>query len=499
MGHIEGTNREQTMLLALEDMVAEESMARLIDRFVEVCNLERLGFSHTAPAETGRPSYDPAAMTKLYLYGYENGIRSSRKLETETHRNVEAMWLMNGLTPDHKTIAEFRRQNIRPLQKLFHEFVKLCKSWELIGGELIAVDGTKIKASNNKKMNFSRKKLDERLTHIDEQITKYLDDMEEADSAEENAATMPEKLQKLLERKELYESYKAKLEESGENEVSAVDPDARLMGNNRGGVDMAYNVQSAVDAKNDIIIEYDVTLNPSDQGQLGSMVKKVKKRLKLARFTVLADKDYYNGEDLKRVKKYKIKAIVSRQNPSAPKEQPEEFHSNRFIYDEKTDTYTCPAGHVLNPHNKKTAKRRNFFNKTACANCPHRAECAKGGTYRIVTRSQYSEIYTEANRLFDENKELYKRRQQIVEHPFGTVKHGLHGDRFLLRTRRKVRAEVALLFLGYNLKRAKNVLGFRGLMDRLEALFLRFCAVFRVLWQYFYFAKLILIQSDFQT
>lgn len=479
MGYVEGISRDQTMMVAYDDLVEAESMVRLIDRFVEVCNLDKMGFSGTKPAETGRPSYAPKAMTKLYLYGYDNGIRSSRKIERETHRNVEVMWLMNGLKPDHKTIAEFRRQNIRPIQKLFHEFVRLCKSWDLIGGELIAVDGTKIKASNNKKMNFSRKKLDARLLHIDEQIQEYLTKIEETDRQEEQSTGLaPEKLQKLLERKELYESYKAKLDATGENELSVVDPDARLMGNNRGGVDMAYNVQSAVDSKNDLILEYDVSMNPSDQNQLGKMVKKVKRRLKLNRFTVLADKGYYNGEDLLRIKKYKIKAIVSRQNSSNPKEQPERFHTDKFIYDSITDKYTCPMEKILYPHNKKTAERRNFFNKTACAECPHRNECTSGEKpYRTVSRSKYSKIYEETDKRTNENMSLYKRRQQIVEHPFGTVKFTMHGNYFLLRTRRKVRSEVALLFLGYNLKRVLKVLGFKEFMAKLDilyALFLNF-------------------------
>lgn len=472
MGYVEGTNRNQAMIMTLEDFVASESMARLIDRFVGITDLYKLGFKNTIPAQTGRPSYNPEAMTKLYLYGYENGIRSSRKLEREAQRNVEAMWLMNGLKPDHKTIAEFRRQNIRPLQKLFHEFVKLCKSWELIGGELIAVDGTKIKAGNNKKMNFSRKKLDNRLTHIDEQIREYLARIEEADCKEEQTTSCaPDKLQKLLERKELYEGYMAQLDENGDNEISVVDPDARLMGNNRGGVEMAYNVQSAVDAKNDLIIEYDVSLNPSDQNQLGKMVKKVKRRLKLKRFTVLADKGYYNGKDLLRVKKYKVKALVSRQKPSHPKDQPERFHSDKFSYDAVTDTYICPLGNTLYSHNKKTAKRRNFFHKKACIKCQYLNECTKGERpFRTITRSQYSKIYEETDRRTRENIELYKRRQQIVEHPFGTVKFTLHGSYFLLRTRRKVCCEVALLFLSYNLKRVCKVLGFAGFMARLDPL-----------------------------
>lgn len=472
MAHVEGPSRDQVMILAWDELVDQDSMARVIDHFISICDLKKLGFTHTDPSQPGRPSYHPAAMAKLYLYGYENGIRSSRKLEIETHRNVEVMWLMNGLKPDHKTIAEFRRQNIRPMQKLFHEFVKLCKSWDLIGGKIIAVDGTKIKASNNKKKNFSHKKLDARLSHIDKQITEYLTEMDQADQRAEDvpATTAPEGLQKLLARKDLYEKYKAQLEASGENELSVVDPDARLMGNNRGGVDMAYNVQSAVDGKHDLIVEYDVSMNPADQNQLGNMVKKVQKRLKLKRFTVLADKGYYNGSDLKRVKKYKVQAIVPRQKPSNPKGQPERFHTDKFTYYPETDRYICPEGNFLYPHSKKSAGRRNYFNKKACAKCPFVDQCSSGKSrFRTVSRNEHSSIYEETDKRTLANRLLYKRRQQMVEHPFGTVKHFMHGNHFLLRTRRKVRSEVALLFLGYNLKRVAGVLGFKELMARLAA------------------------------
>ena len=468
MRYVEGKNRNQTEIIALDDMVSSTCIARIIDRFVEAVDLVQLGFTHAIPKQTGRPSYSPSPMTKLYLYGYEEDIRSARKMEKETYRNIEVMWLVDGITPDFKTISEFRRNNLRPLQKLFREFMKLCRSWDLIGGELIAVDGTKIKASNNKKMNFSRKKLDARLAHIDEQIEKYFNEMEETDRRED--AAVPDDLISLMERKDLYESYLAKLDESGENELSIVDPDARLMGNNRGGVDMAYNVQSAVDAKYDLIVEYDVSTNPSDQNQLGSMVKKVKRRFKLKRFTVVADKGYYNGEDLQRVKKYKVKAIVAKQKPSNPKEQPAEFHTERFIYDPESDTYTCPMGKILAPHGQKS-KRRNYFCKEACADCPHRNQCISGKRpYRTVTRGEYSKIYEETDKRTQENMAIYKRRQQIVEHPFGTIKHTMRGNYFLLRTRRKVRTEVALLFLGYNIKRVINILGFEEIMKRLDAL-----------------------------
>ncbi|MCL2695388.1 MAG: transposase [Clostridiales bacterium] len=215
-------------MLALEDMVAEKAMVRVIDRFVEVMDLEKLGFEKTKPAPTGRPAYSPKALAKLYVYGYENGIRSSRRLEKETRRNVEAMWLVEGVTPDYKTIAEFRKYNLRPLQKLFQKFVKLCKAWDLIGGELLAVDGSKFKADNNKKMNFSRKKLDARLVRLDEQIGQYLSDMEHNDSTETDTGN-PTELKQLLERKDLYEAYKKQLDDSGENELSVVDFDVRVM------------------------------------------------------------------------------------------------------------------------------------------------------------------------------------------------------------------------------------------------------------------------------
>lgn len=472
MGRIEGTDREQLQLISYESLIGEENIVRVIDRFLDVCDLEKLGFQKTIPAQTGRPSYPPEALSKLYVYGYENGIRSSRKLEKETLRNIEVMWLINNLQPDHKTISEFRRQNLRPLQKLFREFVRLCKSWDLIGGELIAVDGTKIKASNNKKTNFSRKKLNDRIKRIDEQIEQYLADIEEADISESiSQNAVPQNLDELLSRKELYERYIAQLNETGENEISKVDPDARLMGNNRGGVDIAYNVQSAVDSKNHIIVDYDVSQNPADQGQLGNMVKKVKKALKLQRFIAVADKGYYQGEDLLRVKKLKVTSIVSRQNSSDPKDQAEDFHSDKFIYNDKEDTYTCPTGKILHPHNKKTAQRRNYYNKTACSNCEYRDICVRGERgFRAVTRGRYAEIYEETDKRMRENMEIYKRRQQIVEHPFGTVKHSMNGYYFLLRSRRKVRTEVALLFLGYNLKRVYNVLGFKEIMARLDAI-----------------------------
>jgi len=476
-GYKIGIDRRQLEISSLEDKVDSNAMVRVIDRFIEVVDLDQLGFTKIRPSKTGRPAYPPKSMCKLYVYGYENGIRSSRKLERETQRNIEVMWLLDSLTPDYKTISEFRRENIRPLQKLLREFVKLCKSWGLVGGELIAIDGSKIKASNNKKSNFSRKKIYDRLLRIETKIKEYMDAMESADKSESNDQPIDTaKLQNLLERKEQYEAYKEILDERGENELSTVDPDARLMGNNRGGVDVAYNVQSAVDGKHDIVLDFDVSTNPSDQHQLGTMIKKVRRALKLRRFTALADKGYYNGKDLLRLKKLKVIAIVAKQKPSDSKKLPEKFRSEHFQYDKATDSFACPMGQVLTTKNNKAVKIR-YTNRLACVSCPHKSECIAGkATFRTITRGEYGDIYDETDKRYKENQELYRRRQEIVEHPFGTIKHSMHGGYFLLRTRRKVRAEMALLFLGYNLKRALKVLGFNGIMARLDNAFYTFFA-----------------------
>jgi len=482
MERTENINRQQPLFLSFDEILSQDSMARVIDRFVSVCDLQQMGFQAIGSKETGRPAYSADGLSRLYVYGYYNGIRSSRKLKNECIRNIEVIWLTGGQRPSHKTIAEFRRNNVRPLQKLFHRFTALCRDWELIGGELVAVDGTKIQASNNKKNNFSRKKLEDRLARIDEKIKEYLSDMDKNDQSEDKepkAEKSATRLQDLEARRDKYEQYLQQLNESGENEISEVDPDARLMGNSRDGVMMAYNVQSAVDSKTHIILDFDVSLNPTDQHQLGNMVKKVRNRFHLKRFTVLADKGYYNGEDLVRVKRYKVKAIVSRQRGSNPKDQPEAYHTDKFQYDKTADCYSCPAGKKLPAHNKKDAPRRNYFDKVVCQSCAHRGNCIRGNRpYRTVTRGQYAEIYEEVDKRTRENMHLYKLRQQIVEHPFGTIKFGLQGYYFLLRTRRKVRAEVALLFLSYNLKRAAKALGFDELMRKLGEEKHRFFAFF---------------------
>ena len=480
MGYIQGMAREQQTFWALEDMIPEESMVRVIDRFVESMDIASLGFTRTQPAKTGRPGYAAEPLIKLYLYSYENGIRSSRKLEKETKRNLEVMWLLQGLTPDHSSISEFRRLNGNSLKRLFREFVLLCKSWDLTGRDVVAQDGSKISASNSHKNNVKKRAIDVRLHRIDEKISEYLTSMDKADeSGSEEAsltkATPPKELLKLLKRKDKLEASKRQMEETDVEEVSMTDPDARMMGSPGKGFDIAYNMQICVDSKQHIIVDCDVINNPTDRGEITPMVERLLEDghiLSEGKTAYLADKGYYSGEDLADLAELKIKAIVPRQNPPHPKGQPEMFWCTNFLYDKSTNTYTCPAGHTLHPaeHRNPETKQTTYRNKDACKNCPHSKICFSGKEeYRKVRRGEYADICDAADQTYKDNKLLYDLRKELAEHPFGTIKRYMNGSYFLLRTLSKVRGEAALLCLAYNIKRAFNVLGFKDIMAKLDA------------------------------
>ncbi len=333
------------------------------------------------------------------------------------------------------------------------------------------MDGTKIKASNNKKQNFSKRKLAERIKAIEGKINKYLDAIgSDEDDENLNARDTQKILEELEKRKEKYENTLRRLQESGDNEVSMVDPDARMMGTNLNGIDICHNVQSVVDAKHHFIVGLNVTNNPTDHGQLSVMANIAKETLGVEEITVTADKGYYNGPDLAACKENKIITIVSRQEASNRAPDPR-FNADKFSYDADKDTFTCPAGHVLSLKNK-SKERRKYKNQKACKGCEFRELCTKGKV-REITRSCYAEIYEETDKRTRENMHIYRLRQQLVEHPFGTIKRTMNGAYFLLRTQRKVRGEVALLFFGYNLKRLINIMGFDATMERLRVLSLR--------------------------
>lgn len=489
MGFIKGVSREQQTFWALEDMMDEESIVRVIDRFVDVSDLAAMGFTKTQAAATGRPGYEAGTLAKLFVYGYQNEIRSSRKMEAETKRNIEVMWLMQGITPDHSSISEFRRLNVKALKKLFREFTKLCKSWDLIGCDVIAQDGSKVSASNSYKNYIRAKTVDGRIKRIDEKIEEYLTGMEQSDKIERDSEPPGDvpaaELLKLLKQKEMLETCKEIMEETGAEAVSVTDPDARMMGSPSKGFDIAYNLQIAVDSKHHIILESDVINNPTDRGELSPMIEHLTEEGYITPehdTAYLADKGYYSGEDFSDVQAFtaeqelKLKVIVPRQDPAHPKNQPETFWNSNFIYDAATDTYTCPAGHILHPlpARKADTKRHSYNNKEACKNCPYKEICISGKEkYRNIRRGEHADTCDDTDRTYEENKGLYKLRRELAEHPFGTVKRYMNGDYFLLRTLPKVKGEAALFFLAYNIKRASNILGFKKIMARLDARIVR--------------------------
>jgi transposase len=476
MRYIEGADRNQGTYWAIEDKIEEENMVRVIDRFIETSNLAEMGFARVQPSEVGRPGYAPGVLMKLYLYGYSNGIRSSRKLEKEAKRNIEVMWLMQGLAPDHSTIATFRRSNAAGIRALFRSFVMLCKSWKLTDGAVVAQDGSKISASSNLKNQVKKENIDARIQRIDEKINAYLADMDEADKSEKEEENPPPKeLLKLLARKKKLEEAKQYMEETGEEETSLTDPDARIMGSISKGFDIAYNMQMAVDSKEHIVVACDVVNNPTDRGELTPLAEQLLEEghvLPNGKTAYLADKGYYSGDDFNNLNELDIIPIVPKQNPPHAKDQPPLFWSNAFAYDKTTNTYTCPMGHTLYPAKPRSedTKRTSYYNKEACKNCPQHHICISGKTkHRVIRRGEHADICDVIDDFYSNNKTLYNLRRELAEHPFGTIKRCMNGSHFLLRTLPLVKGEAALFYLAYNIKRASNALGFKEIMAKLDA------------------------------
>ncbi len=472
--HIEGLNRNQTALFpkTLEEYVDKDNPVRFIDAFVDSLNLEKLGFKHSIPAEVGRPSYDPSDLLKLYVYGYLNQVRSSRKLERECHRNVEVMWLMKKLTPDFKTIADFRKDNIHCVKGVFKEFVKLCISLDLYGAKSIAVDGAKFKAVNSLDSNFNRKNLVYRMKTIDEHVSKYLAEIEEEDRREEQANSkhadiLQEKLQKLMKRKEEYSELLRKLKESKQNEVSLVDPDCRLM-KNRGRIEPCYNGHVAVDDKNHLIVDYNVTNAPADNCQLSSIAKSAKETLEAERLDAVADKGYFSFVQIKDCVDNGITPYVPEQNRYGvgfvkKKGVPtREFHNDKFAYDGLSDTFVCPSGNKLTFHYLDHAHQKNIrvYRTDACFSCEHfMARCTTNKHGRTLWRWEHAEVLDEMRARMLREPEKLALRKKLVEHPFGPMKRAFNQGYLLLKGLGKVSGEVGFTMLAYNMGRVLNILG----------------------------------------
>lgn len=476
MRYIEGADRNQITLFpeSIDEYICEDNPVRVIDEYVEQLDLGKLGFI-TACAMTGRPPYNKKDILKLYLYGYMNRIRSSRRLEHEAARNIEVIWLIRKLKPDFKTIADFRKDNKKGLKAVFRDFTKLCDEWELFGKELVAIDGTKFRASNSKRNNYNEKKLDRHIKYIEEKIDKYMQELDEGDNDEScdrkpDAGEIQKRIHELKERKEKHEANKKKLSESCENEISTIDPDARLMCNNNNNVDVSYNVQTTVDAKHKLIADFKVTNKPNDLGELDNMALRAKKLFGGKDFEALADKGYYKAEDLKKCVDNGITPYVTKQiysNGTGDKD----FYTDRFAYDKEKNTYLCPAGKELyySRDKKKDQKviGREYRNFEACKDCEFRERCTKSKNGRSICRHVDQDFLDTIDLATELNMDKYRLRQMIVEHPFGTVKRSWGAYYFLTRRKISVKTEISLTFLAYNLKRVINILGIQEILRRL--------------------------------
>ena len=444
-------NRNQFMMISLDEMISEDSKVRVIDAYVRSLDVERLGYQ-VYTNKVGRPSYNPQDLIGLYLYSYMSQVMSSRKMEEQTYINIEIMWLLNGKHPDHSTIAAFRSKNAEALTDTFHDFTKICIELGLIGGSRISVDGTKIHASNNKKQNFSEKSLTKKIEHIDEQIVEYFEKLDENDNVKSN-------INALESRRKKYQDMLEELIDSEETQISTTDPDSRLMDNKKGGLDVAYNIQATVDSKNALVIDQYVTNAPTDQGELSKATSRAQQILAKRDLTVLADKGYYNRKDLEKCFAMDVTPIVSRQNPPTKKG----FYSlDKFIYNETTDCFTCPQGKTLSKISRDDAQKITYANKDACRSCPYKTKCFKQGgkhNYRRLNKDEHFKTLYKADCIFESNKDVYHTRQELSEHVFGSIKRQLGFPQFNVRTKGKVAGEVSLLFLGYNFKRVMNIIG----------------------------------------
>ncbi len=476
MPHVTGQQRNQMMMFSLESSVAADSFARVIDAFVDATNLESFGFAHVNSKDEGRPSFHPSVLLKLYLYGYHNGVRSSRKLEREARLNLEAIWLTLGQYPSYKTIADFRKNHSGAFRQVFRSFVRLFRDWELNSGETIAIDSFKIRAQNSLKNNLNQNKIDRHLEYIDNKIAEYEVGLDQAD-CEEDKQELVEKIQLQQTRREGYKAIERQLKESGQEQISLTDPDARSVVLYRNIVNVGYNIQAVSDSKHKLLVEYE-TGDVNDTHALAQMATAAKEILNAESMNVLADKGYHTGEELKKCKAENITAYVSPKAPSTPDNGL--YPITAFTYNTENDTYTCPVGETLRTNNvwyKHSGKGKSEvyqfrrYTTPACKTCASRNQCTAGNKNkngRAIDRSEYASAI-EANReRVTARPDYYRLRQQITEHPFGTLKRQRGFTFTLMKGKTKVLGEVGLEFISYNLARCTTILGLAKLCKALK-------------------------------
>lgn len=473
MGFIQGESRLQGALfpVSLDELIPENHLVRVIDLWVDRIDVARLGFVKAQPKGTGRPPYDPADLLKLYLYGYLNQICSSRKLERESHRNIEVLWLLKRLTPDFKTIANFRRENGVAFAAACRAFVGFCRGERLIRGELVAIDGSKFLAVASKRRVVSRKKLERQVAALETDIARYLAELEVADATEQrdavpDAKDLRETLVRLKDKRDDAATAAALMAEMGIAHHVQGEAEARLMKTAQGPSRVAYNVQSAVDAEYGLILHHEVTQDASDNCQLAPMAQAAKVLLDQDALVVVADAGYSNGEQLATCAELGITAFVPPNRAINNQGEGRFFQKSDFAFDAEQDCYRCPAGHELRRKQVMNKDRLTIYTTAAYLKCPLKGQCTQA-RQRFISRHFDEAAFEQAQARCASNPQMMKRRREIVEHPFGNLKERIFGNaRFLLRGLCGVRGEMALAVLAYNFKRVTHILGIPSLLSR---------------------------------
>ena len=460
----------------MEDWIGEDNAVRVIDVFVEELDLAGLGFGGVDPQAIGRPSYHPSVLLKLYIYGYLNRVQSSRRLEREAGRNVEVMWLTGRLAPDHKTIADFRKDNGRAIRQVCTRFVVLCRRMGLLAQASVAIDGSKFKAVNNRDRNFTRAKMARRMAQIEESVARYLQQLDSADRQgpsevlDTKTTRLKEKITKLKEEMQRLHALEIRMLATPDQQISLTDPDARSMATSgRGSGVVGYNVQTAVDTKHHLIITHEVTNVGTDRSQLASVAKEAKATLETQSLDVVADRGYFSSEEILACAEAGITVTLPKPMTSNSKAEGR-FGKQDFRYLAEEDVYICPAGKRLTYHftNEENGLVLRRYWTNACQGCAIKHDCTTGKQRRI-TRWKHEHVLEAVQRRLDQHPEKMRQRRETVEHPFGTIKARMGATHFLMKTLPRVAAEMALHVLAYNLTRVMNILGIQPLLAAIRA------------------------------
>lgn len=462
MRYIKGQDRTQATIfpLTLDEAISKDNAVRSIDFFVDSLNLKEMGFKYKKENVEGRPRYRFSDLLKLYIYGYMNRTRSSRELEKETHRNIELMWLLGGLTPDHNTISNFRRDNPEAIKKVFHATVQTAQNLNLIGGTIIAGDSVKLRAQNSKKNNYNQAKIDRHKTYIDKKLQEYNTQLEHADEPQKEA--IKEKIATHTTRKEGYLKLEQQLLETGETQLSTSDTESKHLPIRQTITEVAYSVQTINDAKHKLIIDYDTT-NKIDNHALSGMVQRAVNILGKTDFWVLFDKGYHTGSEIKKCHEMGVtNTLISVLEPSSNTSTPNaQYYHERFIYIDNKDVYICPQNQELKSNgNWYHTKSEPFkqYKTSACKTCLERAQCTKSTNGRYIQRNQSATNVLKNKQNMEQNMSIYKQRQAIVEHPFGTIKRQWGFDHILTKQgKKRASADVGFMFIAYNLRRLLTI------------------------------------------